>query len=122
MRTEWGTETTMDDIEQPDQNDRPKRRYPAHPPPIQRHDNPVIVLVTACILERKPVLSEADVHQALVVSWQNATAWVAGSSAEHYLRKLDYVRQNPVRAGLAATAEEWLYQGTVHPLHWINGG
>ncbi len=37
-------------------------------------------------------------------------------SQEHYLQKLDYVRQNPVRKGLVARWEDWPYQGTVQPL------
>ena len=39
-------------------------------------------------------------------------------SQQHYLLKLDYVRQNPVRKGLVARSEEWPYQGTVNPLDW----
>jgi REP element-mobilizing transposase RayT len=32
-------------------------------------------------------------------------------SPQSYAEKWDYVRQNPVRAGLAANPEEWSYQG-----------
>lgn len=32
-------------------------------------------------------------------------------SAESYEEKWEYVRLNPVRAGLVPTAEEWLFQG-----------
>jgi len=34
-------------------------------------------------------------------------------SEESYAEKWEYVRQNPVRAGLAARAEDWAYQGEV---------
>jgi putative transposase len=34
-------------------------------------------------------------------------------SAESYAQKWEYVRRNPVRAGLCATPEEWPYQGEV---------
>jgi REP element-mobilizing transposase RayT len=34
-------------------------------------------------------------------------------SDESYAQKWEYVRQNPVRAGLAASPEEWPYQGEV---------
>jgi putative transposase len=37
-------------------------------------------------------------------------------SEESYAQKWEYVRQNPVRAGLAARAEDWPYQGEIHPL------
>lgn len=38
--------------------------------------------------------------------------------AESYEAKWDYVRHNPVRHGLVASAEAWPYQGEVHPLTW----
>lgn len=34
-------------------------------------------------------------------------------SAESYSQKWEYVRQNPVRAGLVERAEEWPYQGEI---------
>jgi putative transposase len=35
---------------------------------------------------------------------------------ESYSRKWDYVRMNPVRAGLNRTPEEWPYQGEIMSL------
>jgi len=37
---------------------------------------------------------------------------------ENYDAKWDYVVQNPVRAGLALRAEDWLYQGELNILRW----
>jgi putative transposase len=37
---------------------------------------------------------------------------------ESYFQKWQYVRENPVRAGLTAKPEEWLYQGRVHEIRW----
>ena len=37
-------------------------------------------------------------------------------SSESYSEKWEYVRQNPFRAGLANTAEDWLYQGEIEIL------
>lgn len=37
-------------------------------------------------------------------------------SAESYSEKWDYVRMNPVRAGLVATPENWPYWGRIHDL------
>ena len=37
---------------------------------------------------------------------------------ESYARKWQYVRANPVRAGLVATAEEWKFQGELNVLTW----
>ena len=39
-------------------------------------------------------------------------------SCENYEEKWEYVRQNPVRAGLAAQAEDWPYQGEIHDLRF----
>jgi REP element-mobilizing transposase RayT len=37
---------------------------------------------------------------------------------ESYTEKWTYVRENPVRKGLAQSAEGWLYQGMMNPLNW----
>ncbi|MBX3731485.1 MAG: hypothetical protein KF791_02700 [Verrucomicrobiae bacterium] len=37
---------------------------------------------------------------------------------EHYDQKWWYIRENPVRAGLVATADEWRFQGGFHALRW----
>ena len=37
-------------------------------------------------------------------------------SSESYRQKLEYVRQNPVRAGLVTRPEDWPYQGEIHRL------
>ena len=39
-------------------------------------------------------------------------------SGESYNRKWEYVRRNPVRAGLVERAEDWPYQGEVFPLSY----
>ena len=38
-------------------------------------------------------------------------------SGESYDEKWSYVRENPVRAGLVATANDWPYQGEMNVLH-----
>jgi putative transposase len=37
---------------------------------------------------------------------------------ESYTEKWNYVRNNPVRAGLIEVADDWPYQGEVYPLSW----
>jgi putative transposase len=37
-------------------------------------------------------------------------------SADSYSAKWEYVRENPVRAGLVKQAEQWPYQGVIHDL------
>jgi putative transposase len=39
-------------------------------------------------------------------------------SSDSYSQKWEYVRDNPVRAGLAKTWEEWPFSGQVHPLEY----
>jgi len=38
---------------------------------------------------------------------------------ESYSQKWQYVRENPVRAGLVAHPEEWPYFGRVHEIHFL---
>jgi putative transposase len=39
-------------------------------------------------------------------------------NGESYSQKWQYVRENPVRAGLVAKPEDWPFQGRVHEIHW----
>jgi putative transposase len=42
-------------------------------------------------------------------------------SGESYKQKWQYVRENPMRAGLAANPDDWPYQGRVHQIRWQAG-
>jgi REP element-mobilizing transposase RayT len=37
---------------------------------------------------------------------------------DSYATKWDYVRQNPVRAGLVTNSSDWPYQGEIRELRW----
>ena len=39
-------------------------------------------------------------------------------SGESYAQKWQYVRNNPVRKGLVANADDWPYQGQLNVLEW----
>ena len=39
-------------------------------------------------------------------------------AGESYSAKWQYVLQNPVRHGLAASETDWPYQGEIHRLEW----
>ena len=39
-------------------------------------------------------------------------------TGESYAQKWEYVRNNPVRKGLVANADDWLYQGELNVLEW----
>jgi putative transposase len=53
--------------------------------------------------------------------WQSDGWDTQMRTQEQYLRKLDYVAQNPVRRGLVARSEDWPYQGKMSELAWILG-
>lgn len=38
---------------------------------------------------------------------------------DSYTEKWNYVRQNPVRAGLVTDPDDWPYQGELHSLPWL---
>ena len=56
---------------------------------------------------------------AAAVSGGRSGIWQRGffdhviRNSESYSQKWDYVRQNPVRAGLVRTADQWPYQGEI---------
>jgi len=83
-----------------------------------------------------PVAEQAKDLSSFVGSWKNWTrkqirenglspfAWQR-EFFDHLLRnsessseKWEYVRLNPVRAGLVSEAEAWPYQGEIHRLEW----
>jgi REP element-mobilizing transposase RayT len=48
--------------------------------------------------------------------WQEEFFGHVLRSSESYSQKWDYVRENPVRAGLVAQADEWPWQGEIESL------
>ncbi len=56
----------------------PDRKHPAHLPNIERFNEPVIIFLTVCAKNRKPVLANDRVHEALVTVWAKATQWRVG--------------------------------------------
>jgi REP element-mobilizing transposase RayT len=53
-----------------------------------------------------------------LIAWQSDHWDTRLRSAAMYDAKWDYVRNNPVRKGLVARAEDWPFQGTLHELRW----
>ena len=57
--------------------------------------------------------------RAMCVALKSPRLWQPGffdhilRSDESYAKKWNYVRDNPVRAGLVETADEWPYQGEI---------
>ena len=50
--------------------------------------------------------------------WQKGFFDHVMRSSDSYSEKWEYVRLNPVRAGLASTPEAWPYQGVIHDLQF----
>jgi REP element-mobilizing transposase RayT len=55
-------------------------------------------------------------HHIAVPLWQPGFFDHVLRSFESYEEKWDYVRQNPVRAALVKSADDWAYQGELHQL------
>ena len=50
--------------------------------------------------------------------WQDSFWGTKISTDEMYVQKLSYVQENPVRAGLVVSADEWPFSGSIHELRW----
>lgn len=153
----------------------PNRKTPIHLPIVEILNRPNIVFITVCSKDRKPILSQPDVHRLLIDAWREAHLWRVGryvimpdhihlfcspSCSEYpdlknwvqywkslssrfwprreeqpvwlrsfwdtqvrngvsYEQKLEYVRQNPVRAGFCRNPEAWPFQGELNVLEWF---
>ena len=56
----------------------PTRTHPVHPPPVARHNEPVVLFVTVCVNGRLKILASDDVHRVLRSVWQVAEQWHVG--------------------------------------------
>jgi putative transposase len=56
----------------------PGRKHPAHPPLIERHNEPVIVYATICSEGRKRIFAFSDSAAVIVDAWQEAKSWLVG--------------------------------------------
>ncbi|MGI8891214.1 MAG: REP-associated tyrosine transposase [Chthoniobacterales bacterium] len=49
-----------------------------HQPVHERGGRALIVFLTACTKDRKPILATADAHELLVEAWREAQSWLIG--------------------------------------------
>ena len=61
----------------------------------------------------KLVLGRATTATAVSKMWERGFFDHVIRNAESYAQKWEYVRQNPVRAGLVERAEDWPFQGEI---------
>jgi REP element-mobilizing transposase RayT len=54
------------------------RKHPIHQPVYERFNTPIIIFVTVCTKDRKPVLANAEMHEILRESWQRTERWFVG--------------------------------------------
>src|SRR4029077_19503328 len=55
-----------------------KRRHPAHPPVRDRFNEPVIIFLTVCSKDRKPLFALADSVGVIIEAWRRAESWSVG--------------------------------------------
>jgi putative transposase len=54
------------------------RKRPTHLPSIERFNTSIIVFLTVCTKNRKPILANDAAHQRLRDAWQAKTLWIVG--------------------------------------------
>jgi putative transposase len=144
-----------------------------HPLPVDCHNRPIIIFLTVCTKNRRPILTNVQMHAVIRAAWISANHWMVGRyiimpdhihlfcapaylepkplgnwmrfwkcevckataaeegtlwqrdfwdtqlrQADSYAAKWEYVRNNPVRAGLVSRAEDWPHQGELNVLRW----
>jgi putative transposase len=69
--------------------------------------------ITAALEAEPPGTAAATTPRFKAPLWQRGFFDHLLRNSESYVEKWEYVRQNPVRAGLVTRWEEWLYQGEI---------
>jgi len=62
---------------------------------------------------KQPLAKAARLSRAKTQLWEEGFFDHVLRSNESYSQKWNYVRENPVRAGLVKSAEDWPYQGEI---------
>jgi len=56
----------------------PSRRKPAHPPPVERHNQPLVLFLTVCLADKRVNLASGSLRQSLVAAWGLSDQWCVG--------------------------------------------
>jgi putative transposase len=56
----------------------PERRRPAHHPPLETHNKPIIIFLTICTDHRRKILANDQMHAVLVEAWNSSIQWMVG--------------------------------------------
>jgi putative transposase len=81
----------------------PQRRRPHHEVRPVSH-RPTIVFITVCTKNRRSILASAKVHDALIETWSNATAWLVG----RYVVMPDHVHLFATPGPQPLALENWI--------------
>jgi putative transposase len=54
------------------------RKHPAHQPFVERHNEPILVFLTVCSKDRKPIFASDVCAAAIVNAWREAHSWLVG--------------------------------------------
>jgi len=54
------------------------RKHPPHQPVRQRHNIPIVIFLTVCTKDRKPILANPAAHEILLQAWRIARSWITG--------------------------------------------
>jgi len=85
---------------------------------VERHNKPIILHVTVCTWEKRPILAKNDVHQTLITAWQQADDWAVGN----YMIMPDHIHMfcspsRRIRHPVKKWVEFWKrLAGQLHPL------
>ena len=57
----------------------PERKSLPHPPPVERHNQPIVLFVTVRLADEAFHLANASVHEGLRAAWSRAEQWHVGA-------------------------------------------
>ncbi|HSH39988.1 MAG TPA: hypothetical protein VK993_14540 [Chthoniobacterales bacterium] len=89
---------------------------PDHLHPFVAFDDEQIRLPTWMKSLKNTISKQLGLNGAAPPHWQKGFFDHVLRSDESYSEKWNYVRDNPVRAGLVLRSDDWPYQGEIHPL------
>jgi putative transposase len=100
--------------------DSPDRRNPIHHDPHEVFNRPVIVFLTVCTKDKKPILANKKVHGLLREAWSTADSWLVG----RYVLMPDHLHLfcSPTM-GTSVTLTQWVSFWKSHTArHWPDPG
>ena len=57
----------------------PQRKYPSHPSPVERANEPIVLFVTVTLADKSYKLASEESHKAILQAWECSDQWNVGS-------------------------------------------